>query len=539
MARDIRRKTQSYLVVILGSFFFISLVALSSFLARTPLNSYNGVVSAIQLTVCLVMVFLEDRREGLIASTILLLTSMVVVLNSFFRFGNLNALSGFANNVVYLIILFIVSNANHKRQKMIVTDSLTGVANSRGLYAIMRRLMENNRPFHVVTINLMNYRLINDNYGHEYADKLIQMISKDMQSILGKKGVVTRLSGAEFVLVVFGEHEVSVIANHILEYIREKKTVTMHGMQRESFLTAHAGVASFPKDAAQSDALLKCADMALRYAISQKTASACIYDKNVFDYEDRREQVEQMIRKGLSDELFYMVYQPQFKAKDKTLRGFESLIRLKTKDGDIISPGEFIPVAEKSSLIQRIDDYVLRKVMKETRDWVVKNPSVIVSVNISSGNVSSEHFIEKVKDYLEETQFPAKNLEIEITEYSMVRSVDTTIQNIEALKELGVQIALDDFGTGYTSLSYLAKMPINLLKIDKSLVDDIETNTKSRDFFNAIVSMGHMMGCEVISEGVEEEGQLSYVREYNCDLVQGYIWSKPLSYEDAGALITE
>ena len=539
MARDIRRKTQSYLVLILGSFFFIALMVLSNILSRTPLNSYNGVLNAIQLTICLVMVFLEEKREGLIASSILLITSMGVVLNAYIRLGNINALAGLANSTVYLILLYVVSNANHKRLKMIVTDSLTGVANSRGLYAIMRRLKENNKHFYVVTLNLMNYRLINDNYGHEYADQLIQMISKDMQNILGKKGIVTRLSGAEFVLVVYGEHDVSIVANHILDYIREKKTIQMHGMQRESFITAHAGIASFPEDASHSDELLKCADMALRYAISQKTASACIYDKNVFDYEDRREQVEQMIRKGLSDELFYMVYQPQFKAKDKTLRGFESLIRLKTKDGDIISPGEFIPVAEKSSLIQRIDDYVLRKVMKETRDWVVKNPSVIVSVNISSGNVSSEHFIEKVKDYLEETQFPAKNLEIEITEYSMVRSVDTTIQNIEALKELGVQIALDDFGTGYTSLSYLAKMPINLLKIDKSLVDDIETNTKSRDFFNAIVSMGHMMGCEVISEGVEEEGQLSYVREYNCDLVQGYIWSKPLSYEDAGALITE
>jgi len=207
---------------------------------------------------------------------------------------------------------------------------------------------------------------------------------------------------------------------------------------------------------------------------------------------------------------------------------------MRTPKGEFVSPAEFIPVAEKGDLILQIDDYVLRRAMKEFKDIVEQvEEELTISVNVSAKNISAKGFANKVKAILEETGFPSANLEIEITEYCMVQSVEATIQNIVELRALGIQVALDDFGTGYTSLSYLAKMPINLLKVDKSLVDDIVANEKSRDFVTAVIAMGHLMGCEVISEGVENEEQLALLNGQECDFVQGYVWGKPLDYEVA------
>lgn len=178
--------------------------------------------------------------------------------------------------------------------------------------------------------------------------------------------------------------------------------------------------------------------------------------------------------------------------------------------------------------------------MNEYKEIVLNsNKDLIISVNISAKNIGSLGFTEKVQNILNETGFPAKNLEIEITEYCFVQSLEITISNIKKLREMGVQLALDDFGTGYTSLSYLAKMPINLLKVDKSLVDDIESNSKSRDFVNAVISMGHLMECEVISEGVENEKQIDLLHTQECDFIQGYVWGKPLDYEVAKKLSLE
>ena len=175
--------------------------------------------------------------------------------------------------------------------------------------------------------------------------------------------------------------------------------------------------------------------------------------------------------------------------------------------------------------------------MNEFNDIVLNHkPNLVVSVNVSAKNIAAVGFPDKIKEFLAETGYPAKNLEIEITEYCMVSSLNITIANIEALRAIGVQFALDDFGTGYTSLNYLSQLPVNLLKIDKSLIDNIETDSQQCEFVNAIISMGHLMGCEVISEGVENEQQLSRLSENACDYIQGYVWGRPLDYDIAKSL---
>lgn len=249
----------------------------------------------------------------------------------------------------------------------------------------------------------------------------------------------------------------------------------------------------------------------------------------------RREEVEKLIRLGLENDYFYMMYQPQYKTEGKLLRGFESLIRLTMPDGTRMSPAEFIPDAESSDLIMDIDNYVLERVMTEFRG-VVAGTDLIVSVNLSAKSIASPNFSDKISAMLKGIGYPANNLELEITEYSLTNDEDTVFDNITKLRQMGVKIALDDFGTGYTSLSQMVRIPFDLLKMDKSLVDDIESNDMKRDFSNAVIELGHMVNSEVIAEGVEKNEQLDILLNQGCDFIQGYIWGRPLLVKDAIAL---
>lgn len=194
--------------------------------------------------------------------------------------------------------------------------------------------------------------------------------------------------------------------------------------------------------------------------------------------------------------------------------------------------------AEDYESLIKYADIAMSTAMAEFRDIVIKNPDLMISVNVSAKDFANIWFVKKIQKFLSDAQFPAKNLEIEITEYCMVTSMDMTIENINKLREMGIQIALDDFGTGYTSLNYVSRLPIDLLKIDKSLIDDIENDKKRRDFVHAVINMGQLMDCEVISEGVENDSQISCLKDYGCDFIQGFVWGKPLMYEDAKHLVS-
>lgn len=515
--------------------YVLAQVCISS-LDRMHLSMYNGVLMACQFAVCLLMVRVNYRfgayiSYGLIAVSILQMIRVVIFAH------NMSPIPGLCNMSIYLVVLVVLSRQFGIREREAVTDYLTGLWNRRGLYRQLAARTESEKPFHVIYIDLGNFKFINDNYGHAYGDDLLKVVTKRMSGVVGRNGVLTRLGGDEFVLVLDGNFDAAETAERVLDAICEKATLKSGETMVDSYLTACAGIASYPKDAKDGEALIKYADIAMFEASRDKTKRICFFNKDMEQYLLRQMELEKLIKEGLEKNYFYLVYQPQYRLEGRKLRGFESLLRLKTADGKVVSPGEFIPVAEKGDLILQIDDYVLRRAMLEYRDIVKEaKDALTISVNVSAKNIGAPGFVDKVYRMLQETGFPANNLEIEITEYCLVQSVEVTIENIQKLRAAGVQVALDDFGTGYTSLSYLAKMPINLLKVDKSLVDDIVTDEKSRDFVTAVISMGHLMGCEVISEGVENEQQLSLLTGQECDFVQGYVWGRPLDYEVAKEL---
>ena len=248
-------------------------------------------------------------------------------------------------------------------------------------------------------------------------------------------------------------------------------------------------------------------------------------------------EIENLIRNAIDNDTIYFNLQPQYDMNHK-LRGFESLARMRDSEGNVVSPGEFIPVAEKVGLIDRVDGIVSRKAALFFGEVLRKTGAKLtLSLNASVRHMMKSDFLDEIRQLLHDSGIPANQLEIEITESIMIDSVDKALRCIDELRSMGIQIAIDDFGTGYSSLSYLNRFPANLLKIDKSFIDVMNTSESSRQYVAAIISMGHVMGFDVISEGVEEPEQIETLREIGCDFIQGFIWGRPLPAEEAEKLV--
>ena len=539
MSIEIKRKTKALISLILGIVLFVIFQVLSTVFGRfRELSFLSGVWSAFQYASCLFLVR-TNKKKGIITSIILLLASLVNILRVIvFNKENL-PVAGLFNVFFYIITIIWLGLIFARQEKDAVTDVVTGLLNRRGLYQKLIALIENEKPFQLIYFEIANFKLLNDSFGHVYGDLVLKKITKLLQDYFGEKGTVVRSGGSEFVVILKDSANAQKDANHILQILAEKIVLSEDSDVHDCYLTVFAGISSYPDNSANYEELINFADMAMLEAAKKNSTHAVLFEPSMEERAKRQMEIERLIKAGLENDYFYLMYQPQFMLDGKKLRGFESLIRMKLPDGTIISPGEFIPVAEKGKNIVLIDEYVLRRAMREFKGIVAKNPELMISVNVSAKNIGSSDFPEKVKEIIEKIGFPAKNLEIEITEYSMVQSVNVTVDNIKKLRGLGIQVALDDFGTGYTSLNYLSQMPVNLLKIDKSLIDDIEQDEQKCEFVNAIIAMGHIMGCEVISEGVENEMQLEKLKENNCDLIQGYVWGKPLPFDMARSLSEE
>ena len=499
-----------------------------------PASSFLGVIQALKSSMCIMMVCFEYKLGKKIAF-IFMTGSMIVMIIGMIKKGEMSALPGVYNTVITAVSILIISKQLEKSDKRAVTDFLTGLRNRRGLTSLIEKKIHEKKPFHVVYFEIDNFRSINDNLGHKYGDIVLKSVANHLKEIEDEESVfVSRISGAEFSAVVFGSIEPKAFAEKVMDKIGNSITNADDGFDISIALSVYAGISSFPDNAKNVDDLLKYADIAVYNARLGKNNKVAFFSDEMRERFARQIELEKLVKESLANDYFYLVYQPQFEIKGKKLRGFETLIRLKNPDGNVVSPAEFIPVVEKTELIMKIDSYVMRRAMHEAKKLVeLCNKNIVISINVSAKNISSPGFVTEVKNVLEASQFPPECLEIEITEYSFADSKEVTIKNVTALRAMGIMIALDDFGTGYTSLSQVMHLPISLLKIDKSLIDDIENNQVNRDFVDAIIYMGHLMNCEVISEGVESKEQLGLLSDHECDFVQGYVWGRPMEYENA------
>ncbi|MCR4624510.1 MAG: bifunctional diguanylate cyclase/phosphodiesterase [Lachnospiraceae bacterium] len=501
---------------------------------KLPATSFLGIVQAVIGLLCIIMVCI-DYKMGRVLALFYMLGSIFFMFVNIVRTGDMSSLPGIYNSIITIVSVLIISNGLAKADKRAVTDFLTGLRNRRGLVTLIDRSIRDKKSFSVVYFEIENFRTINDNLGHKYGDVALKTVANKLMEIENEDNVyVSRIGGAEFAAVVFGSIDPKNFAEKVIDKIGTSVT-NADDIDIRLSLSVYSGICSYPGDANNADDILKYADIAVYTARTAHSKNRiCYFDKEMKEKLFRQIELDRMVRDSLAHDYFYLVYQPQYDINTKELRGFETLLRLKTPDGVNISPGEFIPVIEKSELIMKVDSYVIRRALKEAKAMVdAKGNNIVISINVSAKNISSHGFVAEIKEALKESGFPPKCLEIEITEYSFAEDNVVTTENVTELRALGIQIALDDFGTGYTSLSQVMRLPVNLLKIDKSLIDDIENNQINRDFVDAIIYMGHLMDCEVISEGVESDKQLGLLKAHECDFIQGFVWGKPMEYEQA------
>ena len=305
------------------------------------------------------------------------------------------------------------------------------------------------------------------------------------------------------------------------------------------FMTASFGYAIYPDDVKKGVFPGNCADVAMKEAKKHGNAQSIIRFKPEFINSEKSMEVERKLRNALDEDKISFHLQPQFDMNHH-LRGFEALARLKDEDGSYISPVDFIPVAEKTGLIDKVDISVFKKSIKFLeRMMKERGADITISANVSVRHLMKNNFLDEIRTILQEHDVPADHIEIEITESIMIDSVEKALQCINEIKEMGMKVAIDDFGTGYSSLSYLNNFPADMLKIDKSFIDLMNTNESSRQYVATIISIGHILNLEVISEGVEDPAQIEVLKNNGCDYIQGYVWGKPMPPEEAEKLLVK
>ncbi|MBR5683171.1 MAG: bifunctional diguanylate cyclase/phosphodiesterase [Ruminococcus sp.] len=423
------------------------------------------------------------------------------------------------------------------------TDALTKLPNRFASSDYVADLVRREERFTVVSIDLNHFKSINDALGFKAGNKVLTEVSKRWKAISdnrssGYTDYMTRLNGDEFLLIIHGYSSDEELRSIIARYADAlNESLTVDGC--DIYITASFGYAEYPTDASTADSLLSHADLAMNEIKKANSSDHILrYSSDILKNE-RTLEIENIIRKALKNETIYFNLQPQYDMEHK-LRGFEALARMKDSDGNFISPGEFIPVAEKVGLIDKVDSMVFRKATDFFSSLVKKTGfDLTLSLNASARHLMKKGFLEEIRELINKSGIASIQIEIEITESILIDSADKALDCINALREMGVKIAIDDFGTGYSSLSYLSKIPANLLKIDKSFIDKINTSESSKQYVAAMISMGHIMGLDVISEGVEEQEQLEALRTIGCDYVQGFIWGRPMSAEDAEKLVND
>ncbi|GAA4365430.1 EAL domain-containing protein [Kangiella marina] len=425
-------------------------------------------------------------------------------------------------------------------QHMAQHDSLTELPNRMLLNdRIHQSLALTKRYGHcgaVLFIDLDYFKNINDSLGHMAGDHLLKDVAGRLKDIVRDGDTVSRLGGDEFIVQLNhlsgdsdrAEKSACKIAEKINFTLAQEYTVKGNKL----FSTASIGVVIYPRDADSEEAIIQRADTAMYYAKSMGRNRYAVFKKAMEKAVVRKHILEKELRKALAEARFILRYQPQLTSDDNNFIGAEALLRWSHPTEGIISPSEFIPIAEENHLIIPIGEWVLKQVCHQIKYWLEKyGYSPFITVNLSAIQIRNSDLVSYIKNLLEQTKIPPNLLEFEVTETVLLHEARISIDVLNELKKLGVRLSIDDFGTGYSSLNYLKKLPLDKLKIDRSFVKDIPGDPDSETIIRTVISMSIDMGLEVIAEGVETKEQLQYLLKERCHLFQGFYFDPPISLE--------
>jgi len=441
--------------------------------------------------------------------------------------------------------------AEEKIRFLVQYDRLTQLPNRSLLIERLETAVERARRHRdlvaVLLLDIDQFKRINDSLGHRAGDELLRQVAGRLGKCLRRTDVVARpddyvvarLGGDEFILLleeIRRAEDAARVARRIFDAFRDPFEID----GRELFVTVSIGIAVYPMDGSDSDALLKNADTAMYHAKEQGRNRFQFYSESMNASAFTRLMLENSLRRALEREEFSVHYQPQIDVETGRLVGVEALVRWSHPELGMVSPAEFVPIAEETGLIVSVGEWVMKRACLDTQKWhKTIHPALRLSVNVSGVQFMEENFCDKVFQVLDLSGLPPELLVLEVTESVVMGNVDKTVGNLKRLKSMGLRLAIDDFGTGYSSLAYLKRFPLDYLKIDRSFMRDIPNDTDNAAIARAVVAIARSLGLRVVAEGIETEAQDRFIREIGCQEGQGYLYGRPVPGEKMAALLEQ
>jgi len=390
----------------------------------------------------------------------------------------------------------------------------------------------------VLFLDLDRFKVVNDTLGHSVGDELLKQVGIRLKSCLREGDTVARLGGDEFIVVlpnVESAKVASVVGQKLLDAI--KSAFMVEG--NEIFVTCSIGIALYPEDGTTADELIKNSDTAMYFTKDKGKNSFNRYSEEMSVIHNRMLNMETEIRRGMRENQFEVFYQPQVCAENGSIIGVEALLRWNHPEKGLITPSTFMSVAEESGIIVELGGWVLDTAIQEVKSWLDEGLDVgKLAVNFSNKQIEQQSFVDMITGMLKTHGLPGNKLEVEITESVLMYNIEQTVQKLNSLHDIGVNVAIDDFGTGYSSLSLLQKLPIHRLKIDRSFISDLKEGVE-QSVIEAIAYMARGLKLEMVAEGVEKDYQLRYLRHLQCPVIQGFIYSRAIPAGDARQLIRD
>ena len=423
-------------------------------------------------------------------------------------------------------------------------DSETGVYNRnyfvKRLERAVGKIPNSYNKVQVLYLDIDNYNIINDSVGFILGDELIIKFAKMLNEYVTHTLKVGRFNNDEFAIAFYDAEDDESALNLYKDIIKKLEKPIELSDGSKVYVSVSAGIASYPSGGKTAVDLIRCADIAM-YNVKQHGKNGMfVFEENMLKKFMKNVKLEQKLKTTVDTLGFMLYYQPQYYSEKKELRGVEALIRWQLANGEYVSPGEFIPMAEKNGCIVNIGTWVIKHALADYTVW--KNEygyDGIISINISAIQLREKNFKDTLLHYVEINNLTPEHIEIEITESVLIEDFESTISILEELRNRGFKVSLDDFGTGYSSLSYLRDIPIDTLKIDKSFVDTILLDDSTSIITDAVITMVKKLGLETIAEGVETEEQFEYLKNMHCDNIQGFLLGKPMPSEKLIELIME
>ncbi|MBQ4058832.1 MAG: GGDEF domain-containing protein [Lachnospiraceae bacterium] len=421
-------------------------------------------------------------------------------------------------------------------ERLAYTDTLTGLYNRAAFFKFANAILSNNKMglknHAIIFIDLDGFKSINDTLGHDYGDLLLKAVSAKFSSFISEDDILARNGGDEFVILrnQFGSIE------DLELFLKKLISISSHPFMLEDetvHISLSAGVALFPQNGLSLSELMKNADIAMYASKNTGKNSYTFFSSTMEDEVNRKNDLIDILRDAISNKDVYLLYQPQADIKTGEIIGCEALMRLNSPIVGFVSPDEFIPVAEECGLIDELGEWALLEACSFNQRLIEAGfKPICISVNVSTSQLRSDRLLKTIESLPQKTSMSLKYLEIELTESVLMTNFNHNLALINRMKELGVKIALDDFGTGYSSFSYLTRIPINTLKIDKSFIAGICNNKNDAYIAGTIINLAHQLDITVIAEGVETIEQLRILQNQTCDILQGYFFSRAISEDD-------